>query len=230
MTERHEMRWGGVAGLGFVVLALIGQFLPGRWPAVDSASGEITAFVTDNRSTLLTSALLFGAAAALVVWFAAAFAEAIHERAERSVLYLAIIAGAVLVGGAMFFNATLLAGTAYGVETRSAELTVTLFGISAVTNSMIGFMAALPLVAGGIGVLRTHVMPDWIGYLAMLAAVLSIAGAFGVFFSDGAMVPGGVTMAMVPLLASSLFVLCAGLFLVREHLPEVVTPKVMPQI
>ena len=29
MTERHELRCGGLAGLAFVVLAMLGKFLPG---------------------------------------------------------------------------------------------------------------------------------------------------------------------------------------------------------
>jgi len=229
MTERHELRWGGFAGLGFVALALIGYFLPGAVPAVDSGAGEVTAFIAGDRELLLTSALMFAASAALVVWFAAAFAEAIRERAERSDLHLAIVAGAVLVGGALFLNAALVAGTAYGVDGRSAEITVTLFQMSAVLTSLIGLASALPLFAAGLGVLRTHLMPDWLGYLAMLAAVVAVIGAFSVYFSTGALVPGNIVMAMVPLLVAAAFVLCASYYMVREHLPEVVTPTVAPQ-
>ena len=50
MTERHELRWGGFAGLAFVVLALLGRFLPGNLPTVDESEGTITSFLNDTRT------------------------------------------------------------------------------------------------------------------------------------------------------------------------------------
>lgn len=229
MTERHELRWGGLAGLGFVVLALLGQFLPGTRPAVDEGAGAIASFVADGRTPMLASALLFASSAVLVVWFAAALSEAIRERAERSILHLIVLAGTVLVGGVVFLNSALFAGAAYGVDGRSAELTLLMFETSALLTSMIGFASALPLAAAGFAVMRTHLMPDWVGYLALLAAVVAVVGAFSVFVTGGAFLPGGVIMAMVPLLVAAAFVLCASFFMVREHLPEVATHRAMPQ-
>ena len=55
MTERHELRWGGLAGLAFVVLALLGRFLPGNPPTVDESANAITTWLTDNRGMILTS-------------------------------------------------------------------------------------------------------------------------------------------------------------------------------
>lgn len=229
MTERHELRWGGLAGLGFVVLALVGQFLPGMRPAVDEGAGEIASFVADGRTTILASALLFAGAAVLVVWFAAALSEAIRERAERSDLHSAVLGGTTLVASIVFLNSALFAGAAYGVAGRSEELTMLMFETSALLTSMIGFASALPLAAAGFAIMRTHLMPDWVGYLALLAAVVAVVGAFSIFVSEGAFLPGGVIMAMVPLLVAAAFILCASYFMLREHLPEVVAPKAMPQ-
>jgi hypothetical protein len=229
MPERHELRWGGFAGLGFVVLALVGQFLPGARPAVDEGAGEIATFVSDGRTTLLSSALLFAAAGVLVVWFAAALSEAIRERAERSDLHLAVLGGTVLVASIVFVNSALVAASAYGVAGRSEELTFMMFEASALLTSMIGLASALPLSAAGVAITRTHLMPDWVGYLAVLAAVVAVVGAFAVFITEGAFVPGGVLMGLVPLLVAAAFILCASVYMVREHLPEVMAPKAMPQ-
>lgn len=229
MPERHEVRWGGFAGLGFVVLALVGQFLPGARPAVDEGAGEIATFVSDGRTTLLSSALLFAAAGVLVVWFAAALSEAIRERAERSDLHLAVLGGTVLVASIVFVNSALVAASAYGVAGRSEELTFMMFEASALLTSMIGFASALPLSAAGVAITRTHLMPDWVGYLAVLAAVVAVVGGFAVFITEGAFVPGGVLMGLVPLLVAAAFILCASVYMVREHLPEVMAPKAMPQ-
>jgi hypothetical protein len=228
VTERHELRWGGFAGLGFVVLAAIAVLLPGLAPVLTDSDSEITSWISDSRSQLLASSLLWAASAGLIIWFAAAFAEAIREREERSDVHLALLAGAVLVGGAVFVAAAAQASLAYGVVGRDEGLTLAMFEGVSVLNSMIGVAAALPLGAAGLGIMRTHLMPDWLGYLALVAAVVSVIGAFGVFYTDGAMVAGGRVSAMLPLLASGIWVACASGYMVREHLPEV-TPMGLPQ-
>ena len=228
MTERHELRWGGLAGLGFVVLAAIAVLLPGMAPLLTDTDSEITSWLTDSREQILMSSLLWAAGAGLVIWFAAAFAEAIREREERSDVHMAVLAGSVLVGGAIFISAAAQATTAYGVDGRDAALTIAMFEGVAVLTSVIGVAAALPLTAAGVGILRTHLMPDWLGYLAILAAAVSVIGAFGVFYTDGAMVAGGRLSALVPLLVSAVWVACTSGYMVREHLPEAM-PAGIPQ-
>jgi len=228
MTGRHELRWGGFAGLGFVVLAAIAVLIPGMAPLLTDSDSEITSWLTDSRERILLSSLLWAASAGLVIWFAAAFAEAIREREERSDVHMAVLAGSVLVGGAIFVSAAAQATTAYGVDGRDEALTLAMFEGLAVLTSVIGVAAALPLTAAGIGILRTHLMPDWLGYLAILAAVVSVIGAFGVFYTEGGMVAGGLLSALVPLLVSAVWVACTSGYMVREHLPEV-TPAGLPQ-
>jgi hypothetical protein len=229
MTERHELRWGGLAGLGFVVLAAIAVLLPGLPPTVNSTTDEVSSYFTDGRGQILLASLLWSAAAALVIWYASAFAEAIREREDRSDIHLALIAGAVLVGGAIFINAALLGATAYGVVDRAADMTYMHFELTAILTTTIGFASALPLTAAGLGVLRTHMMPDWLGYLAFVAAAVSVVGAFGIFVADGAFVAGGPLMTLVPLAVTAVWVLCGSYYMVREHLPEVAAPRAMPQ-
>lgn len=229
MTERHELRWGGFAGLAFVVLAVLSALVPGLPPRVSATSGEIVSYVTDGQDRMLLAALLLAAASGLVIWFSAAFAEAIRERSEeRSDVHLALLAGSVLIGGALFIYAASWAVLAYGAEGRSEATTVSMFTGVMVFNTVLGFAAALPLAAAGIGVLRTHLMPNWLGYLGLVAAAVSVIAAFGVFVESGDYAPGGPLMPLVSLAAGGAFVLCASVFMVREHLPEV-RPMTLPQ-
>jgi uncharacterized protein DUF4386 len=223
MTERHELRWGGFAGLAFVVLLVLGKFLPGNPPGVDESANKITSFLTDGRTSILIGALMWSAGAGLIIWFGSAFAEAIRERNDRSDVHMAVLAGSVLVGGAIFIAAAATAAAAYSVDGRDPALTMMMYQWTAVLTTMIGFAAALPLAAAGIGVLRTQLMPDWLGYLALLAAVVSFAGAFGIFASSGRFVAGGTLMTTVPLLVAAVWLACASGFMVREHLPEIST-------
>lgn len=163
-----------------------------------------------------------------MIWFAAAFAEAIREREERSDVHMALLAGSVLIGGALFTFGAVTGAMAYGVETVAATTTVALFQGSMVLSSLLGFAAALPLAAAGIGVLRTHLMPDWLGYVGLLAAAVSVLAGFGIFFDSGIYAPGGALMPYVSLTTGGIFVACASFFMVREHLPEP-TPMTLPQ-
>ena len=228
MTQRHELRWGGFAGLGFIVLSVVAALLPGTPPRVTASANTITSFVEDGRNQMLLGALLQAAAAGLVIWFAAAFAEAIREREERSDVHMALLAGSVLIGGALFSYAAATGVVAYGVTTFELTTTVAMFQGLMVLNMMLGFAAALPLAAAGIGVLRTHLMPDWLGYVALIAAGVSVLAGFGIFFDSGIYAPGGSLMPFVALTAGGIFVAAASVFMVREHLPEG-APMTMPQ-
>jgi hypothetical protein len=141
---------------------------------------------------------------------------------------MALLAGSVLVGGALFAYAVGLGVLGYGVGTRAPGTTIALFQGLMVLNALIGFAAALPLAAAGIGVLRTHLMPDWLGYVALVAAGISVLAGFSIFFDAGIYAPGGSVMPFVSLVAGGIAVACASVFMVREHLPEV-TGATLPQ-
>jgi hypothetical protein len=196
--------------------------------APPDSSGTITAYAADSRTQLLLAALFYAAAAGLVIWFTAAFAEAIREREERSDVHMALLAGSVLIGGAIFTFGAATAVLAYTAGTVAAVTTVALFQGLMVLGMLLGFAAALPLAAAGIGVLRTHLMPDWLGYVGLAAAAVSVLAGFGIFFDSGVYAPGGPVMPYVSLAAGGIFVACASFFMVREHLPEP-TPLTLPQ-
>ncbi|HEX6249068.1 MAG TPA: hypothetical protein VFZ64_14445 [Nocardioidaceae bacterium] len=220
MTQRHELRWGGFAGLGFLVLAVLAALLPGVPPRVTATQDSIASYVADGRSQMLLAALLYATAAGLLIWFGAAFAEAIREREERSDVHLALLAGVVLIGAALFMYGAALGVLAYGAGLRDLATTVGLFQGLMVLNALLGFAAALPLTAAGIGVLRTHLMPDWLGYVGLAAAAVSVLAGFSIFVDSGIYAPGGSLMPFVSLTAGGIFVAVASGYMVREHLPE----------
>jgi hypothetical protein len=141
---------------------------------------------------------------------------------------MALLAGSVLIGGALFTYAVATGVLAYGVSGREAATTALMFQGVMVLNLMLGIAAALPLTAAGIGVFRTHLMPDWLGWVALAAAGISVLAGLGIFAESGIYAPGGALMPFVALTAGGIFVACASAFMVREHLPEV-GPMAMPQ-
>lgn len=220
MTQHHELRWGGVAGIGYAVLTLLAYFLPGTSaPRIDDAPGTIVSFFTDNRAQVLTQALLLSAAAALLVWFAAAMAQTLRDRAQGSDLPGALLGGFILLAGLTLMGAGLYASIAY--RAGDPAVMIGAFNLVQLTSMMYGVAAAVPFTALAIGIHRTHVLPEWMGYFAAVCALLGVLGALFIAQTSGAFVPGGPVVTLIPLVANMLFVIAASTFMVREHLPSV---------
>lgn len=226
MEERHEIRWGGFAGLAYAVAAVVAYFLAGSPPRVDDSQTTITSFFADHRGQLMAQAILTSLAAVSLVWFAAALSQALRERMPRSDVPGAVLGGATLVAGLLFLGTIISATLAFRASVPAT--TVTLFTASAVLFTLTGIAAALPLAAASVGIAVTGVVPRWMAWFAGVAAVLEVVGAFGIINDTGNFVPGGPYMTMVPFLVSTAWVVGTSLFMVREHLPEVtVAPRAM---
>jgi len=219
MEERHEIRWGGFAGLAYAIAALVGYFLAGSPPRVDDSTGQIASYFSDNQNLVLAQTFLSCVAAVCLVAFAAALAQALRERMPGSDVPWVVITGAVLVAGLLFVGSNLYAALAF-LESTGATLTTT-FTISAMLFTTIGIAAALPLTAGAVGIAASGILPRWTAWFAGLAAVVAVVGAFGIFNQDGALAPGGQVMTMVPFLVSTAWVVVASGYMIREHLPTI---------
>ncbi|MCW2899464.1 MAG: hypothetical protein JWO67_1729 [Streptosporangiaceae bacterium] len=230
MAEHHELRWGGVAGFGYALLALIAYFLPGgAMPRVDATAGQIVTFFSENRALVITQAFLLGGAAALLVWFGAALAQTLRERAADSDLPGALLGGVILVAAVMFVGAALYGSIAYRTGELATMITmVGLYDVTQVLFTMIGIAAAVPFVALAMGIHRTHMLPDWMMWFAIACAVLGVASALFVSRTGGTFRPGGPVISLIPFLAYVIFVIVASALMVREHLPAMVAkPRAM---
>jgi hypothetical protein len=221
MEERHEIRWGGFAGLAYAVTALVGYFLAGNPPRVDDSAGQIASYFSDKQNQVLAQTLLTCVAAVCLVAFAAALAQALRDRMPGSDVPWVVITGVVLVAGMLFAGSNLVAALAF-LEASGDTLTMT-FAISSMMFTTIGIAAALPLTAAAVGISASGIFPRWTAWFAGGAAVISVVGAFGIFNQDGALSPGGPVMTLVPFLVSTAWVVVTSGYMVREHLPSMST-------
>lgn len=219
MEERHEIRWGGFAGLAYAVAVLVGYFLPGTPPRVDDSAGQVTAYFADNKDQVLSQALLICVAAVCLVAFGSAMAQVLRDRMPGSDVPWVVVTGVVLVAALLFVGANLAGALAF-LHTSGAATTA-LFVTSAMIYTTVGIAAALPLTAVAVGIVATGVLQKWVGWFAAGCAVVGVVGAFGIFNDTGSMTPGGPVMSMIPFLLSTAWVVVASGFLVREHLPQV---------
>lgn len=69
MDEAKFARYGLLAGVGFVVLAVIASFVGGAPPQVTDSDAKIVDFYRDNQDALRIGSYLGGLALVLFLWF-----------------------------------------------------------------------------------------------------------------------------------------------------------------
>lgn len=231
MGEGHEMRWGGIAGIGAVLLGIIGGIMMSGAPRVTDSTGAIGSYFVDHRGQIMTGAVLYAIAIALFVWFGAALSTAFRRADEASDLPAIVLAGVILVSAIAFVAVSVFAGAAYAMTGHRSLLPLAAGPYSAVTvmGTIAGVAVALTLAAAARAIAHTHVFPMWMAWFAGIVAVARLLAAFPAGVTGGALMPGGWLQTRVPGVLTVLWVLAASMLLVREHLPAaaVRVPHVM---
>lgn len=227
MRESHEMRWGGLAGIGSVIFAIIGRLVMGGAPRGTDTMGMIATYMNDNRGRILLATLLYAVAAALLLWFGAALATAFRRADDTSDAPAVVLAGFTLVSALAFVAIAMFGGMTYALTVHAGLLILAAVPYSTATvMGTIGAIAvAIPLTACAMAIARTHVLPMWMAYAAGVVALISAVSALTVWATRGAWAPGGILSTYIPAVLLGLWVLAASAMLVREHLPMIATRR-----
>ncbi|MGW3471250.1 hypothetical protein ACWDKQ_22955 [Saccharopolyspora sp. NPDC000995] len=223
MSEGHEMRWGGLAGLASLVLAIVAGILLRGAPRITASSDTIALYLTNSRDVIMAAAVLNAAAVALFVWFGATLATAFRLADPNSDAPAVVLAGFVLTGTIGFLGASILGGTAYALTAHPMLIGLASAPYSAVAavGTLAGMAVALPLAACAAAIARTGVLPQWAAWFSGFVAVIRILGALTVLGGAGAIAPGGVLATYLPGGLTALWIVVLSGLLVREHLPEI---------
>lgn len=172
--ERYAA-WGGVA---FVVLGLLGAFLPGSPPQPNASAAKVAKFLSDHAGALKAGQVifLFGIVAG-VWWFGSLFRRlADAEGAQPRLALLAAIGFTwaivfIAVGG----------GVLTAMALRRNEIGAGVLPLFAISNILISTSAIGVLVlvsAVGALVVRANVFPAWVAWLSWLVGIVEIVAAF----------------------------------------------------
>jgi hypothetical protein len=227
MRERRWDRFGAVAGIAFVLLAVVAAILTGSPPKPADADQVFKDFFIDKHDQLVTQAWMYALSAPFLLWFATTLRRVLR-RVEGDEGYLADLflvgttANAALLAAAMAMQVAI----ASVAERLSPEIVRGLgidFGAALV--ALFGFIVAITAFAFAAVVLATSALPRWTAWLAVVALVLNVVGTVGVFADDGAFsIEGGFTV-FVPFLATMLWYLGTAIAMLRAsgriHQPEV---------
>ncbi len=199
-TSRGKGALAALTGVGFLVVAIAGFAIDGAVPdpTGDSAK-EIIDFYVDNKSSQMVSAALAGLASALLVFFGAYLREVLRTAAGgRDFLPTASFAGTLIIamGAAIDGTITLtLAETADEIDPAAVQALSALFNNDYLPFAVGSFVF---LLGTGLSVLGHGALPKWIGWVAILLAVIGLTPlGFVAFIGSGVLIAViGVILAM----------------------------------
>ena len=212
-------RWERVAaGLGiiFVVLQVAAGAMLGGAPALDAPPAEIQSYLVDDGGKVLLAATMGALSAFAGLWFLGSL-RTFLERAGGEQGRLSLVAfGAGLVTITIATTAGLPAvALAWDDTAARAEpgLLQAVWNLNTLALVPIGSSAGVFCLAVAIVILRTRVLPAWLGWLGVLAAVTGVLAVF-YLVADDPDSPLGTPANLAGFLLSMLFILLLSIFTV----------------
>lgn len=210
-------RLTAAAGIIFVVLAAGGFILKGSPPSPGAPLADVRAYYAGQRTGVLAYAYLDGLAMLCLVAFAAGLGGLVARRGGDpfGILARLTLAGAVgMAAIAMVLDMTeaaLAAHTAAAGEPAAAQALFDLVSMLALT----GLPQALFVAGAAAGIIRSAVVPRWLGFVALVPALAGLVGAAGLGDPGGPVAAialfGGYLPMLLWMLATSIM-----LFVRRE--------------
>ncbi|WP_319435139.1 hypothetical protein [Mycobacterium sp. RTGN5] len=218
----RKFRWttsGGAAGVAYVVVAIVAATLNGKPPAWDATNKAIQSFLIDHRDSVVAQGWLYALASSLILWFAVVVRHVLYtaSNGKRSGdLFLASIA---VVAALSFVSMSIRIVTAAAADQLSASAVRTVgYDFSLALLSLQGFIVAAAAVAYAACVISEPVLPTWTAWLAILAAIINVAGTASVFFRTGVFsIEGNLLTSWLPVLITAIWYLAVSVALIRTR-------------
>jgi len=180
-----------LTGVVFLLVVIVGFMVNGEPPdPKDDSAQKIVDFYVDNKSSLMAGTYLEGLAAALLVFFGAHLREVLRVAAGgKDFLSTAAFAGLLLIAVGFAVDGTInltLAETAEDIDPAGVQALTALWH-----NDFVPFAvgSVVFLVAMGISVLQHGALPKWIGWIAILLAVIGFTPlGFVAFIGSGILI------------------------------------------
>lgn len=185
--RRWLERWAGLGGLLYVVFFVIGVILEQDGPNTDSAPEKLVAYWAQgsHRDKAAIGWFLVLIGIFFFLWFLAALRQAIRRLDGDGLL-----SGLVTVGGAVYAALSVAAITidvvlkTHGEDTYRDEVYPQLVAVSDdfwwVLHSAGGIGGAAMIVGASAAALRARKVPQWAGWLGVLAGIAATVSIFGI--------------------------------------------------
>jgi hypothetical protein len=159
-------------GVLSIVVLIVGFAVSGEPPDTDEGAQEAVDFYLDNEGSVMAGSVIQGVAAALFVFFGGILRVFLREaEGARPVLSAVAFGGLVIFAVGMAIDATInfaLAEEAENIDPVATHALVALW-----SNDFLPFAVGLLtfMIATGIVIVRTGVLPQWLGWAAIVVAI-----------------------------------------------------------
>jgi hypothetical protein len=165
----------------FVALQVPLPFLVGDAPSTDDPAAKVRDYLVNDGNRILLGVTLVAFAAFFFLWFLGGLRPYL-QRAERDGGRLSMLAfGAGIVTIALNVTASMpTAALAWNDTAASADpgLLRTVWNLNTLALVPNGSTAAMFTLAIALIVLRSRVLPAWLGWLGLITSALSLASVF----------------------------------------------------
>jgi hypothetical protein len=167
-------RFAPLTGVIFIALAVGGGITGGSTPSSGTPGAQVISFYETNQTIEQVSDYLFAFAAVFFLFFAGALHGLLRRNERTAVLSVVGLGGAVVLAAGLAG----LAGLAFSLAGNPGKLDPA----AAQALNEIGGAFYIPLavgavgfsVASGIAIIRSGLMPRWLGWAAIVIAVVSV--------------------------------------------------------
>ena len=221
-TSRPWGRYAWAAGIVYVV-ALVAESVVaiGVGLSQNDSAAKMASALYEHRDRLVVIACLSIVYAAAFVIYLCSLYNALREAATER---LRILASMVLIGGLVFVvlhavsdigitglvGAKLAAFGAHHDHGVSYALYLTTYALDSVAD----VFGSLSAIAAGLLVMRSGVLPRWLGRIAILAGILLFLQAFGL---GGVIASFGLILDIIGFVLFLIFVLVSSVIMLRRE-------------
>jgi len=220
LAHSGPTRLAGVTGIVFVALQVPIPFLLGGAPGIDDPPAAIREYLVADGHRILVATTLVTMAAFFFLWFLGGLRSYLQDAEGRSGHLSAIALGAGVATITLNVAAsTPVAALAWNDTAASADpgLLQTVWNLNTLALVPIGSTFGVLSLAVAAVILRTRILPAWLGWLGVLAMVLGVASVLLVVADGTNAVLEAINVA--GFLVAMVFILLVSIGLVRERHP-----------
>lgn len=159
--------------VGFVAVVILAFAIGGEPPDADSPASEIVEHYVDNKDSVIAGALLADLAALLLIFFANLLRRTLSVAGDPT-LSATVLVGAAVMAVGIAIDATIsmaLAEEAENIEASSVQALQALWDNDFLPLAL-GTLVFL--ISAGISTLRTGAFPSWLGWIAVVLAIIGL--------------------------------------------------------
>ena len=188
-----------LTGVAFLVVSIIAFAVGGEPPDASSSSEEIVSHYVDNKDSVIFGAVLATLAATLLIFFGATLSATLRAApGAGGKLASTVLVGAAVMAVGIAIDSTILFALAEAAEDIEPASVQTLQALWDNDFLPIAMGNLVFLLSSGLAILRTGALPKWLGWVAMVLAVIALTPlGFFAFLGGGLWIlVAGVIMTM----------------------------------